>query len=67
MRNRYAGNCLRCGTYVAVGHGHFEKVGNSNLPLHQGRTTRCCPPVLGVCRAGSYRTYRCEPRGGVTT
>lgn len=35
--NRYAGNCLRCGSFVGVGAGFFEKANRKNdprSPLH---------------------------------
>lgn len=36
MRNKYAGECYRCGGTVAAGEGHFEKV--TNVQRRKGDT-----------------------------
>lgn len=36
MRNRYGGNCYRCGDWVEPGSGHFERRGLKWLVQHAG-------------------------------
>lgn len=42
MRNKYPGNCVRCGKFVPPGEGYFEKVyrGDPKSPLHHDKRTR---------------------------
>ena len=40
-RNRYAGYCYRCGDYVPVGYGHFEKTHDGSKNKWKIKCVRC--------------------------
>ena len=43
MRNRYPGTCYKCGEYVPVGYGFFEKVhDHSQRGKWRVQCVKCC-------------------------
>lgn len=40
MRNRFPGQCYRCGLNVEAGKGHFERVADKNLAKLNAPMTR---------------------------
>lgn len=42
MRNRYPGYCYKCGKYVDVGFGFFEKIYGSNGNKWRIQCVECC-------------------------
>lgn len=45
MRNKFAGDCYKCGLRVEAGTGHFERHGNgwrTQHALHPGRGAATC-------------------------
>lgn len=40
-RNKYEGYCYKCGTYVPVGFGHFERQKGSLNPKWRVKCVKC--------------------------
>ena len=61
MRNRYPGTCYRCGSHVAPGAGHFEKIPGSGWRVQHATCAikfRGCPDAVTLERNAMQRRQR---------